>query len=509
MTAKDYHLQFKDKHKFFIDNLENSQYNNLNLNQSFHKSNAIFGFSKTFIIDNKKVPNYAYENHGLKNNKKVVGFNIKSEKKFGLIKKRENLNQIYPNIQNSFEFPRQQNDENKEPEVSQFKTSQKIFNPNKTASPKPKTVTNTTSVMAPTTAQMELKEQPPSSQANSYKKKKQEKTPKKKSKLSGLSINKSIKDKLRRSKSKNKKQKSTVTTMEASAASPTNQPPTTNDNHGPRRRKSKTPSVIPPSDGVKQSQNNNEQNTRRKKSKISTTSAVEPTSRQSTSDLQTGKKKSKTLKSKYEGTTTTTSPLPPSLPSVNSATTASASAASAAAKTAKEKSCQREREKERLAKEAKERQKVKEVEVSSSSSSSGSEQEKPNKQQAARKKQKKEETTTTTLMTVDRKDSNKDLNKDSPKKKKKNSTQEATDNSPTVFERVDAPLKPMVEEMPTHKIELPPTNVPGKAAKAVVCVDDTPTAYGTVKTQKKKSKKKNGESNSDDSEYLPIHPAYK
>uniref|UniRef100_A0A914XZQ9 Uncharacterized protein n=1 Tax=Panagrolaimus superbus TaxID=310955 RepID=A0A914XZQ9_9BILA len=136
------------------------------------------------------------------------------------------------------------------------------------------------------------------------------------------------------------------------------------------------------------------------------------------------------------------------------------------------------------------------MEVSSSSSSSEAEQEKA--KQVVRKKQKKDETTT--IQTIEKKDSN----KESSKKKKKNSSQELTDNTPTVFESVDCPLNPVVEERPVHKIEMPTGKGTGKAA---VRVDNTPTAYGTVQP-KKKSKKKEGDSD-DDSDYLPIHPAYK
>uniref|UniRef100_A0AC35G1D1 BAR domain-containing protein n=1 Tax=Panagrolaimus sp. PS1159 TaxID=55785 RepID=A0AC35G1D1_9BILA len=59
-------------------------------------------------------------------------FDDKNDKKYESIKKQQNANTSTFLIQNPFEFPRQQeNDKNSKPEVSQFKTSQKLVNPNK------------------------------------------------------------------------------------------------------------------------------------------------------------------------------------------------------------------------------------------------------------------------------------------------------------------------------------------------------------------------------------------
>uniref|UniRef100_A0AC35GWY3 Uncharacterized protein n=1 Tax=Panagrolaimus sp. PS1159 TaxID=55785 RepID=A0AC35GWY3_9BILA len=131
-TINAYLLPFKDKHGTFTTYTSNeNQYNNLNLNQN-HKfsANSFFKTSKNVTIEKRKVLNNAYEN-----SIKANLFDEKKDCKKLLNKQRKNLKQIYIEsvIQNPFEFSRQQqenDDEEKVPEISEFKASQHLIDPN-------------------------------------------------------------------------------------------------------------------------------------------------------------------------------------------------------------------------------------------------------------------------------------------------------------------------------------------------------------------------------------------
>uniref|UniRef100_A0AC35FB60 Helicase ATP-binding domain-containing protein n=1 Tax=Panagrolaimus sp. PS1159 TaxID=55785 RepID=A0AC35FB60_9BILA len=189
MTTKDQALCFKDNQQLSVSSsaANGNQYSNLNLNQQCPDISPIHSNSKSFndkhfdltIFDNNEEKsksqsfnkqssscteksNFATFNdkteeervkkrwktnntssHGnnnstlslhisaYENSIKVDSLNVKiKNEKLRFIKKSENTKQT---LKNPFEFPRQQNDKVLEPEVSQFKASQKLLNPNETS----------------------------------------------------------------------------------------------------------------------------------------------------------------------------------------------------------------------------------------------------------------------------------------------------------------------------------------------------------------------------------------
>uniref|UniRef100_A0AC34GVD1 Uncharacterized protein n=1 Tax=Panagrolaimus sp. ES5 TaxID=591445 RepID=A0AC34GVD1_9BILA len=196
MTTKDNFLFSKNKDQFFADgnyqNNDNFQYSNLNLNQiykcsdvlsfdhSYNKSKtdkkleSVYlksrnqstkndQYSKTLKSlsffdevekDVKKPGNNNLNNSTLslhivayENSIEASGDTVSVDKNEGLkkntqlIEKWQNSERIFADsiIQNPFEFPRQQKEgKNVDPEVMQFKASQKLLNPNKSTKSKRK-----------------------------------------------------------------------------------------------------------------------------------------------------------------------------------------------------------------------------------------------------------------------------------------------------------------------------------------------------------------------------------
>uniref|UniRef100_A0A914Q8S5 Uncharacterized protein n=1 Tax=Panagrolaimus davidi TaxID=227884 RepID=A0A914Q8S5_9BILA len=128
--------KLKSWDKSSVNDLRSKILKGLNFNDNFEKDAKKSWKNESFSNINKSTLSLHIEVY--ENSIEVVTSDSFCIKKEGSIKKWENAKQICIDasafvIQNPFEFPRQQNDKISEPELSQYKASQRLINPSGSA----------------------------------------------------------------------------------------------------------------------------------------------------------------------------------------------------------------------------------------------------------------------------------------------------------------------------------------------------------------------------------------